>query len=82
MVEIKVYTTNYCPFCIKAKYLLRELEIEFEEIELKGHEDFDELVEKTGYHTVPQIFINDKLIGGFEELYNLHKSGELSEKIE
>ena len=83
MAEIKIYTTNYCPYCKKAKALLGELGVNFEEIDITENEDdaMDKLIEKTGRSTVPQIFINDKFIGGCDDMFALHRSGELKELI-
>ena len=79
MAEIVIYTTNYCPYCVKAKQLLIKKGVEFEEFDLT---DSDEariaLVEKSGGRkTVPQIFINDQHIGGCDDLYALDAKGEL-----
>ena len=77
MVKVKVYTTSFCPYCIRAKMLLKSLKQDFEEVKVVGDE-FAKLSEKTGSMTVPQIFIGDKFIGGCDELYALRDSGELS----
>jgi len=82
MVEIKIYTKTTCPYCIKAKMLLNKLNLKFEEISVNKQEDQDSLIEKTGMMTVPQIFINDKLIGGCDDLYEMHDLGKLKEIIE
>ena len=80
--KIKIYTWGYCPFCIRAKRLLTEEKLEFEEVCLDGKdEQLKELVSKTKYKTVPQIFIGDEMIGGFSELSNLRQSGKLREKL-
>ena len=82
MAQVKVYTTAYCPFCVQAKRLLDSEKIEFEEINLEGKwDELDALKAKTGMRTVPQIFINDELIGGFQELSGLRSSGELHSKL-
>jgi glutaredoxin 3 len=78
MAEIQVYTTSYCPFCSRAKDLLKRKGAEFEEINLDGRDgDRKALQERTGMRTVPQIFIAGKLIGGFSELAALDSKGEL-----
>lgn len=83
MTEIKIYTTDYCPYCKKAKALFSQLGLNFEEIDITENEDdaMDNLMAKTGRSTVPQIFINDKFIGGCDDLYALQKSGELQELL-
>jgi len=81
MVKIEIYSTNYCPYCQKAKMLLKSLNLEFNEINVSSPDAMEELVEKTGMQTVPQIFINDKLIGGCDELFALRDSGKLNDLI-
>ncbi len=73
-----MYTTQYCPFCVQAKALLRHRGIPFEEIDVGGNDALRaEMVEASGRRTVPQIFINGNAIGGFEELRALDERGEL-----
>ncbi len=73
-----MYTTQYCPFCVQAKALLRHRGIPFEEIDVGGNDALRaEMVEASGRRTVPQIFINGNPIGGFEELRALDERGEL-----
>ncbi len=83
MAEVIVYTKNWCPFCDRAKDLLKRLGQSYKEINVEDEEDgFDKLKAKTGMMTVPQIFINEELIGGFQELSGLQASGELSKLLE
>jgi glutaredoxin 3 len=83
MAKVKMYTKNYCPYCVHAKNLLEQKGVEFEEINLEGKfEEMADLVEKTGMRTVPQIFIGDELIGGFDQLSALEKEGKLDEKLQ
>jgi len=77
MVEVKIYTTLNCPYCIKAKLLLKKYKVNFDEILIKNQEEKENLVEMTGWMTVPQIFINDKFIGGCDDLYKLEEEGKL-----
>lgn len=78
MAKIVIYSKTYCPYCDRAKALLNSKGAAYEEINLEGkHEELKALMEKTGLRTVPQIFINDKLIGGFDDLNALDKAGEL-----
>ena len=79
MPKVTVYTTDYCPYCTRAKALLNNRGIPFEEINLE--ESPDELIalkNRTGLRTVPQIFLDDKLVGGYTELKALDSSGELA----
>lgn len=64
-----VYTTQYCPYCTAAKKLLQSKKIEFEEIDVSDDDAMREkLVKMTGMETVPQIFIDGKSIGGYDDL--------------
>ena len=78
MSDVQVYTTDYCPYCDRAKALLAKRGIAYEEIDVT-HEPEKRawLVQTTGRRTVPQIFINDAPIGGFDELRTLEDEGAL-----
>jgi glutaredoxin 3 len=80
MAEVTVYTTNYCPFCTRAKSLLTQKGIAFREIDVSGDPaERESLVERTGgRRTVPQIFIEGEPIGGYEELAALDRAGKLA----
>ncbi len=83
MANIEVYTTNYCPFCTRAKDLLKRKGAEFQEIDVTGDDEARvKLVERAnGMRTVPQIFINDEHIGGYDDLAALEKAGDLDPKL-
>ncbi|MBX3205426.1 MAG: glutaredoxin 3 [Labilithrix sp.] len=82
MKAVRVYSTLICPYCVRAKLLLKARGIAFEEIDVTHDpEKRSWLVETTGRRTVPQIFIGDEAIGGFDELRALEQSGELDKKI-
>jgi len=82
MSDVQVYTTDYCPYCTRAKALLTKRGIAFEEIDVTHEPDKREwLVKTTGRRTVPQIFINGEPIGGSDELHALDRSGELATKL-
>ena len=82
MAEIKIYTTNFCPFCVRAKRLLEEKGAHFEEINLEDKPDeLKSLKDRTGLRTVPQIFIDGQLIGGYSELAALDSEGKLDSLI-
>jgi len=80
VTRVKIYTTSSCPFCIRAKRLLEARGIPFEEIDV-GNDDAlrEEIIRRTGRRTVPQIFIDERSIGGFEELAALDAAGKLAE---
>lgn len=82
MRPVRMYTTQICPYCVRAKALLGQRSIPYEEIDVsRDHEKRAWLVEATGRRTVPQIFIGDEPIGGFDELRALDLSGELAKKL-
>jgi glutaredoxin 3 len=78
-----MYTTLICPYCIRAKMLLKAKGVAYEEIDVtRDHETREWLVKATGgRRTVPQIFINEEAIGGFDEMRALDRSGELDKKL-
>ena len=69
MAKVEIYTWKYCPFCIRAKSLLNQKNISFQEYPIDGDEAARQLMSKKadGRSTVPQIFINGKGIGGCDE---------------
>jgi glutaredoxin 3 len=80
--KVVMYSTPYCPFCTMAKRLLKQEQIPFEEIDVAGdHERRRWLLTATGQRTVPQIFINGRSIGGFDELSALARRGKLPELL-
>ena len=83
MAKVEVYTTDYCPYCTKAKTLLQMKGVSYEEIDVTGDDDARiALVEKAeGRRTVPQIFINDQPIDGFDDMNALNEKGELDKLL-
>jgi glutaredoxin 3 len=79
VAKVEVYTTSYCPFCTRAKALLNRKGVEFEEIDVTDDPDLREKMVKRagGRRTVPEIFINDRIVGGYDELRALDVEGEL-----
>jgi glutaredoxin 3 len=79
VAKVQIYTTSYCPFCVRAKNLLKNKGIPFQEIDVTDDDELRErMVELSGgRRTVPEIFINGKIIGGFEELKALNDRGQL-----
>jgi glutaredoxin 3 len=75
-----MYTTAWCGYCVRAKALLEERGIPFEEISLDGDLEFRrKLLDLTGHWTVPQILIDGEPIGGFMELWQLDREGQLEQ---
>jgi len=83
MAKVEVYTTDYCPYCVRAKQLLDMKDVDYSEIDVTGDDTARaELVQKAeGRRTVPQIFINGKSIGGFDDMRALEESGELDKML-
>lgn len=80
--SVTVYTTQYCPHCVKVKTLLERKRIPFEEIDLtQDAAKREDVSRKTGWTTVPMIFIGDEFVGGADELYSLEEQGELDAKV-
>lgn len=83
MPKIEIYTTRSCPYCNMAKSLLDKKQADYEEIQVDGNADkMAEAVERSGGRkTVPQIFIDDQPVGGYDELNALEKKGLLDPMI-
>lgn len=82
MAKITLYTTDFCPYCVRAKQLLEKRELAFEEINLARDPDGRaKLVELTGMMTFPQIIVDEQPIGGFDQLVAADRSGKLSELL-
>jgi len=79
MAQIDIYTTRYCGYCTSAKALLSRKGVAFSEIDVTGdHEGRNRMVERAnGRMTVPQIFIGQTHVGGYDELYALERAGKL-----
>ncbi|HXP31112.1 MAG TPA: glutaredoxin 3 [Stellaceae bacterium] len=79
MARVEVYATDFCPYCARAKSLLREKGVDFTTIDvLMDSAKRAEMIERSGGHyTVPQIFIDGVPIGGSDELYELDRAGKL-----
>ncbi len=79
MAKIEVYTTPYCPFCVRAKALLNSKQVAFEEIDVSEDPELREAMVKRagGRRTVPEIFVNGRIIGGYDELRALELKGAL-----
>jgi len=82
MAQVVIYTTDYCPFCSRAKALLRSKGVNFEEIDLARDARLrEEVQQRTGRRTVPQIFIDGVSVGVFEEIKQLDEDGELDRML-
>lgn len=82
MPAITIYTTNYCPYCVRAKDLLKRKGAAYTEINAEDDAVRDAMIAKAGgRRTVPQIFIGDTHVGGCDDLYALDKAGKLDAMI-
>ncbi|OFZ69200.1 MAG: glutaredoxin 3 [Betaproteobacteria bacterium RBG_16_56_24] len=79
MARILMYSTAVCPYCVRAEQLLRSKGVtEIEKIRVDLQPELRvEMMEKTGRRTVPQIYINDEHVGGFDDLAALNHAGKL-----
>ncbi len=76
--KIVVYATRMCPYCVAARRLLSNKGVEFEEIRIDEHpERREEMEQLSGRYTVPQIFIGETHVGGFDDMAALDGAGEL-----
>jgi glutaredoxin 3 len=83
VAKVEVYSTSYCPYCMRAKALLRGKGVAFEEIDVTDDPALRAKMVKLagGRRTVPEIFINGEIIGGCDELFALERSGELDKLL-
>jgi glutaredoxin 3 len=80
--KVTIYGNTTCAYCGAARMLLTKKAVEFEDIVITDNPNkLEEMLSRTGTRTVPQIFIGDTLVGGFDELCALDKSGKLDELL-
>ena len=85
--KIKIYSKDECIFCDRAKKLLKEIKLDYEEIKLnpKQYEEYakerNRLIEQTNHTTFPWIFIGEKFIGGFTDLKHAHNTLKLNDYV-
>ncbi|MED5436668.1 MAG: glutaredoxin 3 [Pseudomonadota bacterium] len=82
-MDIIIYTGPMCPYCDKAKALMKSKDLDYKEIYVGNDPDLmSEMIEKAGgRRSVPQIFIKDQHVGGFDDLYTIDKNGELDKLL-
>ena len=83
MAKVEIYSKMTCPYCIRAKMLLKQKGAEIEEIPVDfGGEKKQEMIERAnGRTTVPQIFIDGRHVGGCDDLFELESNGQLDELL-
>ena len=78
MAQVIIYTTRYCPYCSRAKALLRAKKVQFEEIDVTDDAPKRAEMERLSHRwTVPQIFIDGQPIGGYDDMHELEVNGQL-----
>lgn len=78
MAHVVVYSSDYCPYCSRAKYLLASKNVDFEEIKVDGKPQIRaEMTKKAGRTSVPQIWIGSVHVGGCDDLFALERAGKL-----
>lgn len=83
-MKAKIYSTKICPYCVRAKMLLEKREIDYIEYKIdEDHKKYEEMLElSNGRQSVPQIFIDEKHIGGYDDLVDLDMEGGLDNNDE
>lgn len=77
-----MYSTRFCPYCMRARELLSRKGVEFTDIGVDGDPELRrEMMARSGRHTVPQIWIGDRHVGGFDDLWALEQAGQLDQLL-
>lgn len=83
MATVIMYSTAYCPYCRQARELLEQKGVTYTDIRIDDDPSKrDEMIAKSGRHTVPQLFINGQSIGGCDDMYALEDQGHLDELLQ
>ena len=78
MSSVSIYTTRFCPYCVQAKRLLGDKGVDYDEIAVDGNSALrQKMMKLSGRHTVPQIWIGQTHVGGFDDLWALDRAGKL-----
>ncbi len=81
--DVHLYTTSWCPFCRRAKTLLKEKGVKWKELDIEADRDHRQaMTQASGRNTVPQIFINGTHVGGFDDLFELDAKGMLDKLLD
>ena len=81
--KVTMYTTRFCPYCMRARSLLKKKGIDYEEIPVGGDNSlWDEMEKLSNRNTVPQIFINGQSVGGYDDIAALDRNNELDTLLE
>ena len=80
---VTLYTTRFCPYCMRARSLLDDKAVAYRDIPVDGEPELRrEMVERSGRHTVPQIWVGEQHIGGFDDMARLEHVGQLDKLLE
>ena len=81
--SVTMYSTRFCPYCMRARFLLDSKNVEYTDIGVDAQPELRrEMMEKSGRHTVPQIWIGDRHVGGYDDLALLERQGKLDELLQ
>ena len=79
---VVMYSTRFCPYCMRARSLLDSKKVDYTDIGVDGRADLrNEMIERSGRYTVPQIWIGEQHVGGFDDLAQLERQGRLDELL-
>jgi glutaredoxin 3 len=82
MNKITIYTTQYCPYCVRAKQLLEQKGAKYDELKVDGDANLRQIMTtKSNSRSVPQIWIGDTHVGGCDELFALERTNKLDELL-
>ena len=82
MSKVLMYSTPICPYCVRAKHLLKTKGVAFEDINVGLKPALrQQMMQKSGRRTVPQIWVGDTHVGGFDDLYALERQGKLDKLL-
>jgi len=82
MAKVEVFCTPYCPYCIRAKRLLEQKNVEYEDIRVDQDPDrHNEMITRSNRTSVPQIFIDGYHVGGCDDLFDLEAEGTLDSRL-
>jgi glutaredoxin 3 len=80
--QITLYTTRFCPYCVRARQVLDEKGVTYQDKDVDTKPGLrQEMMERSGRRTVPQIWIGEQHIGGFDDMWLLERQGQLDELI-
>ena len=80
---VTMYSTRFCPYCIRARMLLESKNVDYTDIGVDAQPELRrEMMEKSGRRTVPQIWIGDRHVGGYDDLAALERRGELDDLLQ